>query len=340
MNAPILYDVTLRDGSNANNQCFTSHFYSSYIDKAYAAGLREIEVGHGYGLGGDSLHIARLQDGGIWEVVSDKITQYPDLRFGVHLIPGLATFEDIDTAVDLGISIFRVATHCTEADLARTYIQHVSSKGLQPWGLLMMCHMGDPDVLIKEAQKLESFGARHVVFMDSAGSLTPSVVQHISELLVAKLNVPVGFHAHNNLSAAVANSLVALAAGCQTLDTSVCGYGPGSGNLPLESFVSILQRDGWVTPFHVNEILALAAFVEGELAPSMPRTNSISTATGFYGLFSGFKPRILEAASVYGIDAFQLIEVLGQQQVIAGQEDQIIAMAQVMAQSSHSSDRR
>jgi hypothetical protein len=63
----------------------------------------------------------------------------------------------------------------------------------------------------------------------------------------------------------------------------------------------------------------------------MPRGNSVSTATGVYGLFSGFKPRLLEAAAIYNVDVFELIEYLGLQQVIAGQEDQIIAAAQFLS---------
>lgn len=333
MKPPLFYDVTLRDGSNANNQGFTAEFYTSYIDHSYAAGIRHIEIGHGYGLGGSSLHIARLKDSGIWDVVASKASQYPDLQFGVHLIPGLATFEDIDSSIDCGIRIFRVASHCTEADITETYIKYINKKDLEPWGLLMMCHMADPDRLLREAEKLVSFGSSHIVFLDSAGALTPLGVQHITEIFVANLNVPIGFHAHNNLGAAVANSLAALEAGCTSIDGSICGYGPGAGNLSLESIVSILQKDGYLTGLEIKQLLVLATLLETEFASSMPKSNSISTATGFHGLFSGFKPKIIEAASTYGVNAYDLIESLGKQQVIAGQEDQIIATAQLMSES-------
>jgi 4-hydroxy 2-oxovalerate aldolase len=328
-----IYDVTLRDGSNANNQGFSSEFYNAYIDRSYQAGLRAIEVGHGYGLGGSSLHIARLQDLGIWNVVATKARQYPDLRIGAHLIPGLATLEDINRAIDQGVSIFRIASHCTEADISEAYIQYVARKGLEPWGLLMMCHMTSPENLVEEAIKLASFGSSQIVFLDSAGSLTPKAVQNISELLVSNVGVPIGFHAHNNLNAAVANSLVAMECGCQSIDASACGYGPGAGNLSLESFAAILQQEGIDTGIDIAKLLELASIIEESFSTSMPRTNSISTATGFHGLFSGFKPKILEAANEFHVNALDLIEALGKQQVIAGQEDQIIATARILADS-------
>ena len=336
MKSGLLYDVTLRDGSNANNQGFDSVFYDSYIDKAYAAGIRRIEVGHGYGLGGSSLHIGILQDVGIWDVVATKAHQFPDLRIRVHLIPGLATFADIDFCIDHGVSIFRVASHCTEADTSETYIKYIEKLGFEAWGLLMMCHMAKPAKLVEQAKKLTSYGSHHIVFLDSAGALTPSAVQTIGEELVGGLDVPVGFHAHNNLNAAVANSLAALTAGCTTIDASAAGYGPGAGNLSLESFVAILEKDGNATGADFKKLMELAVFIEEEYGSSLPRSNNISTATGFHGLFSGFKPKIIEAASTYGVNAFEIIEALGLQQVIAGQEDQIIATAQLISKSAAS----
>jgi 4-hydroxy 2-oxovalerate aldolase len=338
MKIPLLYDVTLRDGSNANNQCFGSDFYNSYIDKAYAAGIRSVEVGHGYGLGGSSLHIGPLKDSGIWDVVASKARQYPELRIGVHLMPGLATFEDIDFCIEHGIRIFRVASHCTESDTTETYIKYVADRDFEVWGLLMMCHMAESEKLVEGARKLASYGAGRVVFLDSAGALTPAAVQEIGERLVTELDLPIGFHAHNNLNAAVANSLAALAVGCKSIDASAGGYGPGAGNLSLESFVAILEKDGQSTGIDIQRLLELVALMEDEWGSSMPKCNSISTATGFHGLFSGFRPKILEAALNYGVNPFELIEALGKQQVIAGQEDQIIATAQLMSTPTVSCD--
>jgi 4-hydroxy 2-oxovalerate aldolase len=334
LNAPLLYDVTLRDGSHANQHGFTSAFCSAYIDSAYDAGLRYIEIGHGNGLGGSSLHIGRLQDPEIWEPVSEKASSHSDLRFGVHVIPGLATFADIDRAIDQGIRVFRIACHCTEADTTETYIDYASNRGQEVWGLLMMAHMIKPDHLAREAKKMESYGASRIVFLDSAGALTPSMVRNITQELCEVVEVPVGFHGHNNLHAAVANSLAALAAGCESIDACARGYGAGAGNLSLEAIVALLEKDGQKTGFDIKRLTNLAALIEQHFPSSLPKVDSLSTATGFYGVFSGFKPKILEAAAAYNVDAMDIIAALGESQVIAGQEDQIIATAAKLSQKA------
>lgn len=332
MTPPLLYDVTLRDGSHANQHGFTSEFCSTYIDSAYASGLRYIEIGHGNGLGGSSLHIGRLKDPGLWEVVAAKASKYKELRIGAHVIPGLATFEDVDVAIENGVNVFRIACHCTEADTTETYIDYAANRDQEVWGLLMMAHMIKPDHLAREAKKMESYGASRIVFLDSAGALTPSMVSNITHELREVLEVSVGFHAHNNLHAAVANSLSALTAGCQSIDACARGYGAGAGNLSLEAFVALLEKDGHATGLDVKQLMSLATLVENNFPLSLPKVDSLSTATGFHGVFSGFKPKILEAAAAYEVEAMDLIAVLGKSQVIAGQEDQIIATASKLAQ--------
>jgi 4-hydroxy 2-oxovalerate aldolase len=50
-----------------------------------------------------------------------------------------------------------------------------------------------------------------------------------------------GFHPHNNLQMAFANSLAAVEAGAQVIDSSVYGMGRGAGNLPTEILLAYLQ---------------------------------------------------------------------------------------------------
>ena len=332
MTKPLLYDVTLRDGSHANRHSFTANFCANYIDAAYAAGIRYLEVGHGNGLGGSSLHIGLLKDPNLWATVAEKTSAYKDLRVGVHVIPGLATFEDIEIAIANGVNIFRMACHCTEADTTETYIDYAVRHNQEVWGLLMMAHMVKPDLLAREAKKMESYGASRIVFLDSAGALTPTMVRCISEEFGSVLEVPFGFHAHNNLHAAIANSLAALSSGCDSIDACARGYGAGAGNLSLEALVALLEKDGLSTGLDIRKITGLATLIEQHFPSSLPEVDSLST--GFHGVFSGFKPKIMEAAAAFQVDPMDIISALGKAQVIAGQEDQIIATASQLAKEA------
>ena len=153
-----------------------------------------------------------------------------------------------------------------------------------------------PDQLAREAKKMESYGASRIVFMDSAGALTPKMVKNISDEILSVIDVPLGFHAHNNLHSAVANSLAAQASGCDSIDACARGYGAGAGNLSMEALIALLEKDGYSTGIDLKKLTELSGLIEKDFRNSLPIVDSLSTATGYYGVFSGFKPKIIEAA--------------------------------------------
>ena len=143
-------------------------------------------------------------------------------------------------------------------------------------------------------QKMESYGASRIVFMDSAGALTPKMVKNISDEILSVIDVPLGFHAHNNLHSAVANSLAAQASGCDSIDACARGYGAGAGNLSMEALIALLEKDGYSTGIDLKKLTELSGLIEKEFQNTLPIVDSLSTATGYYGVFSGFKPKIIE----------------------------------------------
>ena len=77
---------------------------------------------------------------------------------------------------------------------------------------------------------------------DSAGYLTEDGVKARISVLTEKLCIPVGFHAHNNLGLAIANSLAAISEGASYIDGSLRGLGAGAGNAQIEVLQAVLQR--------------------------------------------------------------------------------------------------
>ena len=120
-------------------------------------------------------------------------------------------------------------------------------------------------------------------------------------------------------------------------DACASGYGAGAGNLSLEALVALLEKDGLSTGLDIRKITGLAALVEQHFPSSLPKVDSLSAATGSHGVFSGFKPKILDAAAAFHVDPMDIIEALGKAQVIAGQEDQIIATAAQLAKEAKQS---
>lgn len=197
----------------------------------------------------------------------------------------------------------------------------------------MMSHMASKEILAEEAMKMESYGAEGIVIMDSAGAYLPDDVTERIAHLVSALTIPIGFHAHNNLGMAIANSIAAARAGTSILDGTARGFGAGAGNTQLEVLVAVLEKMGFSTGIDLYKILDAAEVAEKELMETIPSIKSISVVSGLAGVFSGFAKHVERIAGEYGVDPRDVFFELGRRKVVAGQEDLIIEVAMELAAS-------
>lgn len=323
----LISDPTLRDGNHAVSHRITADQIAAYAMAADAAGVPVVEVGHGNGLGASSLQVglAAVGDAEMLRVAKEHLLH---AKLAVHVIPGFATVKrDVARAIDLGVDVLRIASHCTEADTTQQHISYVRNTGREVYGVLMMSHMATKEVLRDEALKMESYGAEGVIIMDSSGHFLPAdVTERIGEL-AGRLTVPVGFHAHNNLGMAVANSVAALQSGATILDGTARGFGAGAGNAQLEVLVAVLERLGYDTGIDLYRMLDAAELAERELMKSVPSITSVGIVSGLAGVFSGFAKHVERVAPEYGVDPRDVFFELGRRGVVAGQEDVIIEVA-------------
>ena len=330
----VISDPTLRDGNHAIAHQMTVEQIAVYSEAADNAGISIVEVGHGNGLGASSLTVgeALVDDITMLKTAREKLTHS---KLGVHVMPGFATInKDLKAALDLGVDVVRVGTHCTEADLSQRHISYVRKCGKEVFGVLMMSHMASTPILIDEAKKMESYGAEAVIIMDSAGAYLPKDVTERIGRLVAELSIPVGFHAHNNLGMAIANSVAAAQAGATILDGTARGFGAGSGNTQLEVLVAVLEKMGYETGIDLYKILDLADIAEKKLNMSAPGISTTSIVSGLSGVFSGFAKHVARISKQYNVDPRDVFFELGRRGIVAGQEDHIIEVAENLAKSS------
>lgn len=318
------HDLTLRDGSHAISHQLTAKMIEEYCIFAEDAGIEVIEVGHGNGLGASSLLIGEslLTD---FEMISLAKKHLKNTKLSVHIIPGLATItRDIDQAIDLGVDIFRIASHCTEASLTKTHIEYLCNKGKTVFGVLMMSATCSIDILYQEASKMKSYGASSIIIMDSTGSFMPCDVTDRIKSLV-NLKIPIGFHGHNNLYMAVANSLAALESGASIIDVTLRGFGAGAGNTPLE-IMAFLHESPMINK---NKILEYC----DKFQQPVPLCKPINILTSKYKLFGGFEKHILNASEKYNISYINIIHEISKHSLTAGQEDFIYIIADSLKSS-------
>ena len=325
-------DTTLRDGSHA-----VSHSYSPDQVRAVASRLDEsgvfmIEVAHGDGLSGSSYNygFSKYNELDLIAAAADCIS---NAKLDVLLIPGIGTVQDLKTVRSLGVNAVRVATHVTEADISAQHIRAAKELDMFTVGFLMMVHMASPEKIAEQAKLMENYGADYINLADSAGYLLPEDVAARIKAVREAVSIPVGFHAHNNLSLAIANSLSAIDAGATYVDATLRGLGAGAGNAQLEVLAGVLDRKSIPSGLDFYKLMDVA---ENVLEPMMQRPQVIRNSPimlGYAGVYSSFLLHVYRAAERFHLDPRDILVEIGKRGMVGGQEDKIVEIAYLMTQN-------
>lgn len=319
-----LHDMSLRDGMHSVSHQFSLDDMVNMATALDDAGMPLIEVTHGDGLGGSSVNYGFGKHTNK-EYLEAVIPKLKNAKVSALLLPGLGTVKDLHVAVDCGISMIRVATHCTEADVSEQHIKKARELGLDTVGFLMMAHMTDPEALLEQAKKMVDYGANCIYATDSAGYLLPDGVSDRIAILKAEFGdeIEIGFHGHHNLAMGIANSLAAIEAGATRIDGSVAGFGAGAGNTPLEVMVAVCDRMGIETGVGVDKIMDVAEDIALPLMPTPTRIDRDSLTLGYAGVYSSFLLHAKRAEKNHGVPSREILMELGRMGAVGGQEDMI-----------------
>ncbi|MCY1393837.1 Hydroxymethylglutaryl-CoA lyase YngG [compost metagenome] len=284
MTTIIINEVGLRDGLQSLQRIMSTLDKCKWIDAAYAAGVRHMEVA--------SFVPARLlpQMADAHEVVRHA-RSYPDLVVSV-LAPNLRGAQNaLASGAHRIIAPISVSAAHSQANVRRTPLEMVeefarmcemrTTMGLP--GVQMIAGMsvafgctrqGDVPLadLCQLTRHVLETGCDAVSLGDTTGYATPGQVaetlQAVRAIAGAKLQAA---HFHDTRGLALANSLVAVQSGIGELDASLAGLGgcpfaPGaSGNTVTEDLVFMLSSMGYDTGINLERLIASRAVLEQAL---------------------------------------------------------------------------
>ena len=315
MEAATILDCTIRDGSYAIDFKFTAQDTALIAGQLDDAGIPYIEIGHGLGLGASEAGKGRAGSHDL-ELIAATRERVTRGRIGAFFIPGVGSEDDLRAAADAGLDFVRVGHNADEIESVWPFLELGQELGLEVFVNFMKTYGIAPEEFAERSVEAGKRGAAGAYVVDSAGGMLPDEVAEYVARTRERGDVPIGFHGHDNLHLAVANSIAAHRAGARFIDTSVYGIGRSSGNVPTEVMAAVFDRLGVDCGVDALAIIDLAESYLRPLAEHLHPHTMEGVSLGYGRFHSAYLPRALSAAAEAGVNPFRLIVALGNADVM------------------------
>lgn len=320
-----LLDCTLRDGSYQLGFGFSAEDTAALAGALDRAGLAEIEVGHGLGLGGSrrpGCEAAASDE----EYVEAARAVVVKAKLGVFAIAGQATADEVEAAARRGIDFLRIGVDGPYPERSESLVKLCKDLGVVPYVFFMQSSLVTADTLAGNAALVASWNVPVVYVVNSAGFMTPDDVTDYISAVRRRAGVKVGFHGHNNLHLAMANVIAAVRAGATLIDCTLRGLGRSAGNAQTEAVALVLRRLGFDTGVDVPATINIASnYIDSRLPGH--GNDGIDLAVGYAGLHSRYLDDVNRIAEQHDLTPIELLLAAGERRQGVNRPEALVEIA-------------
>ena len=302
-----ILDATLRDGSYAVAFQLAEKFVIEFLSRINETAIRLVEIGHGLGFEAERTGITpcsiSLQR---WcEIAGSELT---DASWGMFAQPAFSRLTTLAELSARGMSFVRIGMEAEKVPENLDYLRRATDTCEQVYLNLMKTSATPVGELAGLLGGVPA-AIRGVYVVDSYGSMLPSDVRRYVTVLKDAFPV-VGFHGHDNLGMANANSIAAIDAGAGIIDGTLDGIGRGAGNAETESLAGILNITG-DDRYDYKKMAELAAFCRTSM-DVLPESRSMQVLGGVIGIHSSLFPLIDRLCAQFSVAPAALMEAAAQ----------------------------
>ncbi len=239
---PKILDCTIRDGGYYTNWDFPQKVIENYIQAMDILPVDFIELGYRNIASKDYFgefyfspintlnNIIKLTKKSLVLILNEKDLTINQIKF--LLEPCIGKIDMIRLAVDPDV--------IDDAILKAKFIKTIGFK--VALNIMYLSKWINDINFLKKLHKIEMY-TDYLYMVDSYGAVFPSELKGLIKKIKEISKVKLGFHGHNNLELALANTITAIEEGVEIVDSTIMGMGRGSGNLKTELLLSILSKD-------------------------------------------------------------------------------------------------
>lgn len=235
-----ILDCTFRDGGYYTNWDFTPETVQAYLNQLNRLPVDIIEIGYRNKPAGKYFGAYYYCP----DYLMEQIRKQSDHQLAILLDQKNVQLRDLPELIDPCkpyIDLVRIALDPAALPEALKLAEYIRKAGMEvALNIMYMSKWKKMPGLIQELKQAEGL-VNYIYMVDSYGAVYPNEVRDLAQLLRDSVSVPLGFHGHNNMELALANTLAAMDAGVEMVDATVMGMGRGAGNLKTELLLASLH---------------------------------------------------------------------------------------------------